>query len=380
MRRLLHGGRHKRTLTESGSVAPPVLDDGWETGNGESVGMSLQRLDALSESLHTGELAAFSSVLIARRGQLVYEDYQDTAMVDSAAAENADTARSHLRNTRSATKTIVSMLIGIAIERGYLRDVSVPILSLLQGKQPLYYPDPRKEAITVEDLLTMSSLLECNDENPFSRGNEEWMYPLEDWVQFALDLPIRGFPTWATKPEDDPYGRSFSYCTAGVVTLGAALERAVGQPLTEFARDHLFLPLGIKDVEWQYIPTGQAMTGGGLSMRSRDLLKLGQLYLQHGVWSGAQVIPAEWTQISTQPHAQVDETTDYGYLWWIRRFSHGGQNHASYLMQGNGGNRVAVFPELDLVAVMTSTRYNASAMRDLSDRLLTEYILSAIVA
>ncbi|HEU0025949.1 MAG TPA: serine hydrolase [Ktedonobacterales bacterium] len=358
----------------SGYTTPQALDDGWRVAPADTVGMSRRLLETLTRELRGGEAAAFSSVLIARRDRLVYEAYHDALALD--ADERA--VRALLRNTRSATKTVTSMLAGIAIEQGYLSGISAPILPLLPDKQLLQHPDPRKSAITVEDMLTMSSLLECDDENPFSRGHEERMYLLEDWVQFTLDLPIRGFPTWATRPEDAPYGRSFSYCTAGVVTLGAALERAVGRPLSDFARDTLFRPLGIERVEWQYIPSGEAMAGGGLSMTSRDLLKLGQLYLQGGAWNGQQVVPAAWVRASTKPHARVDDETEYGYLWWIRRFTHASQSYPAYLMQGNGGNKVAVFPSLDLVAVITSAHYNRPEMRALGDRLLTDYILAAV--
>lgn len=349
---------------------PPVGDDGWVAASAAEAGMSARRLSELTRSLRNGEFSGIDSVLLARRGRLVYEAYGD--------GPDEGAARLRLRNPRSATKTVTGMLIGIAIERGFLDGVSAPILPFFPEKQSVQHPDPRKAAITVEDLLTMSSLLECDDENTFSRGHEERMYPLEDWVGFALNLPVRGFPGWATKPADAPYGRSFSYCTAGTIVLGGVLERAVGQPIPDFARDTLFRPLGIERAEWQYTPTGQAMTGGGLSLASRDLLKLGQLYLQGGEWGGRQVVPARWVASSTRPHARVDEATEYGYLWWLRAFSSAGRSYAGYLMQGNGGNKVAVFPALELVAVVTSSKYNARGMRDVSDQLLVNYILDAV--
>ncbi len=204
------------------------------------------------------------------------------------------------------------------------------------------------------------------------------MYLVEDWIQFTLDLPIKGFPAWTTKPEDADHGRSFSYCTAGAVTLGGALERATGTPVPDFAAEHLFRPLGIERVEWQYTPTGSAMTGGGLELRSRDLLKLGQLYLDGGSWGGERVVAEAWVVASTTPHARIDDDTEYGYLWWIKAIKSGERTWPAYFMTGAGGNRVVVIPGAEMVVVITTTNFRVKGAHQLSDRLLAEHILAAI--
>lgn len=332
----------------------------------QAVGLGEAPLQTLANAIGSGEFQKIGSILIARHGKLVYETYFDGSDATS------------IMNTRSATKTVTSILIGIAIDKGFLASVDARIMSFFADKQPVQYPDPRKEKITVEDFLTMSSLLECDDFNMFSRGHEERMYLMEDWVQFTLDLPIKGFPAWTTRPEDSPYGRSFSYCTAGAFTLGAVLERATGAPVPEFANQHLFAPLGILSAEWQFSPLGTAMTGGGLGLTSRDLLKLGQLYLNGGTWNGTCIVTKTWVEQSIRPHAQVDDETEYGYLWWLRRFACRDERVFAYMMQGNGGNKVAVFPTLDLAVVITSTNYNTRGMHEQTDRILTDYVLAAV--
>jgi CubicO group peptidase (beta-lactamase class C family) len=350
----------------SGAMASGAQPEDIPAAEPAAVGFSAQGLERLEQSIRAGDFKQITSVLIARHGKLAFERYFDADGVEG------------LRNTRSATKTVTGMLIGIAIDRGLIRGVDAQVLDYFPDKQPLQNPDPRKGKITIEDFLTMSSLLECDDENQFSRGNEERMYLVEDWVRFTLDLPIRGFPDWEPKPAASPYGRSWSYCTAGTTTLGPLLERATKQSVPDFARDGLFAPLGITRVKWQFQPLGAAMTGGGLNLRSRDLLKLGQLYLNGGSWNGRRVISADWVSRSVAPHANAHENTDYGYLWWLPSFHSSGRDFKGYAMYGTGGNKVYVFPEEQLVIVVTTLNFRVQGAGGLTDKLLTEGILPAL--
>ena len=349
-----------------GKVAPASMNDGWSTATLESAGLSTKSLTDMESAIRTGEFKKIGSVLIARHGKLVYESYFDG---------DAST----LRDTRSATKSITDALVGIAISEKTLSGVDARVLALLpEHAHKLQNPDPRKDKISVEDFLTMSSPLECDDWNDASRGNEERMYVIEDWAQFILDLPVRGRMHLGEMVDPPPYGRHFSYCTGGVFVLSEVLQKVTGTRTDHYAQEKFFGPLGITDAEWVYSPLNIPQTGGGLRLTSRELLKIADLYRSGGQWQGKQIVDKSWVSTSVQPHARIDEETGYGYLWWLKSFKSAGKVYTAYFMSGNGGNKVAVFPELDMEVVLTSTNYNTRGMHEQTDKLLTDYILAAV--
>jgi CubicO group peptidase (beta-lactamase class C family) len=340
--------------------------DGWIQTGPAAAGLSETKLSAMSAALRSDQFKKIGSVVIARHGKLGFEDYVEG---------DADT----LRDTRSATKSITDVLLGIALQEGKVSAVDAEVLGLLpEHARRIQNPDPRKSKITIEDFLTMSSPLECDDWNDASRGNEERMYLVEDWAQFILDLPIRGRMRVGEKPEAPEHGRFFSYCTGGVFVLSEVLTRATGVRTDRYAQEKLFAPLGITNVEWVYSPLNVPQTGGGLRLSSRSLLKIGQLYLDGGRWQGHEIVRQGWVRDSTRPHARIDDATEYGYLWWIKSFKSGDKNYPAFFMSGNGGNKVVVIPRLDLVVVITSTNYGTRGMHEQTERILTDYILPAV--
>lgn len=347
---------------QNNPFSPVQTDDGWKTENLLKNNTAIEKMDSL---IMANEFKNISSVVIAHNGKVIFENYYND--------NNSDTKH----NTRSATKTITGTLIGSLIQDGLIKSVGEKASQFSKVKN-LRNPDNRKNEITIEDLLTMSSILECDDWDQNSRGQEERMYIIEDWVKFYWDLPIKGFPEWKTKPKDSKYGRSFSYCTAGVVVLGDIINSITGS-LNNYADKAFFSKLGITDYHWQITPTGLPMTGGGLGLRSRDLLKVGQLYLNEGKWNNEQIISKEYVEKSTEPHTEVGMFDyEYGYLWWLSEFGKEKKEKA-YFMSGTGGNKITVFPELDLVVVLTSTYFNGGMeSHNQTTKLLDEYIVPEI--
>jgi CubicO group peptidase (beta-lactamase class C family) len=345
---------------------PERSDDGWPVADAATLGWDAATLAGVEGRIADATYKGITSIVVADHGRLVYEAYFNGGSRDT------------LNDMRSATKTLTALLAGAAIERGLIPDVHAKVYPYFADKRPFLHADARKDAFTLEDLLTMSSLWECDDDNAFSSGNEERMYVGEDWLRFVLDLPIKGFAPWMKKPADSPYGRTFAYCTAGAYAAGALVERAAARHLDAFSAEVLERPLGIARVHWNFAPEGIAMGGGGTRLRSRDAAKIGQLLAAQGEWHGRQVIPKAWIAAMLAPHAQARDDAEYGYLVWRFHFARDGKDQPVWAMSGNGGNYVFAIPERQLVAVITSSAYNQRYAHPQSQEIFREFVLKAM--
>ncbi len=301
-----------------------------------------------------------TSVLLVQHDTLIYEGYFGYG------------DRDLLNDTRSATKSLTALAVGAAITDGLL-SLDQPVFDIFRDLEPFKDDSSPKRAITVEDLLTMSSALNCNDNDMETPGNEEHMYPLHRWARWAVDIPAK------TGYERNERGRGpFFYCTAGSFLLGQILERVTGERVNRYFEKKLFSPLGIDTWQWSRSPTGEFMTGGGLRLQARDLAKLGMLVLHEGKWGGQQVLPASWIQAATSSHVRANENQTYGYQFWRRAWKTScGAIDAPY-MSGNGGNAIVILPELDAVVAVTRQHYGQRGMHQQTIRIIENYVLQTI--
>ncbi|HTU65694.1 MAG TPA: serine hydrolase [Steroidobacteraceae bacterium] len=317
------------------SLAPENTGDGWTASTPAAERMDDAQVRAVLEQVRDGNLQGIDSLVVARNGKLVAEGYFNGY------------DRNTLHDLRSTGKSFTSALTGIAVDQGLIATAD-PLSQHIPDFERHDNVDARKRAITVRNLLDMASGFDCNDSDPASPGNEEKMYPKQDWVKFVLDLPMAF----------DPGSRS-SYCTGGVILLGSIVSYRAGMALDDYAAMWLFGPLDIRSVEWRRDPAGKATGGGGLKLRPRDAAKLGQLYLDGGTWNGRRVVPAAWVAQSQLATTSIG-TDGYGYLWWKRSFMRGAERQDCFFTSGNGGNFIFVFPALRLVLTFTGSNYNSS--------------------
>lgn len=327
-----------------GVIEPIADDDATPTATPESVGLDLSSLEEVSRELAASDDHEIHSILVARGDVLVFERYFHGF------------GPSNPHDLRSATKSVTSLLTGIAIERGGIADLDAPLMDYLGAS----YPEVRdRDDILIRHLLTMSSGVDCDDSDRSTRGQEDRMYGTRDWVEYYLAL-------------DRPYqpGDTTRYCTGGVVALGEAIARGAGMDFADFADQALFSPLGIRNYEWARFDDGRKVdTGGHLLLTPRGMARIGMLVLAGGQWDERQIVPAGWIERSKQPHTSINGES-YGYLWWRNTLHYGGAEGPAVELisaRGNGGQAIFIVPEHDLVAVFTAGYYNSDQVQVIYD-------------
>ena len=324
---------------------PLAFDDGWPVASVEEVGISRQDIEKLVQmmidtpidSIHAPE---FHGIVIARHGKLVLEEYFH--------GEHRD--KPH--DLRSAGKSLTSTLVGAAIKAGLPVKVSDSVYQVMNKGQFPPNLDSRKRAMTLENLLTMSSGLDCDDEDDNSPGNENLMWELEgkpDFYKFTMDLKMVRNP-----------GEKAAYCSGGANLAGGVLARATGRTLLNLMDDLIAKPLQIKEYYLPLSPTGEAYGGGGVRLRLRDFAKLAQLYVNEGKWNGHEILTKEWCQRATSPLYKYSETSKagYGYLWWVYDYPYNGRTVRAYFASGLGFQHAIGIPELDLVIGFYAGNYS----------------------
>jgi CubicO group peptidase (beta-lactamase class C family) len=195
------------------------------------------------------------------------------------------------------------------------------------------------------------------------------MYPTADWVKFALDVPM---------DDKKQVGEKWAYFTAGVVVLGDIVNKSVPEGLDKYADKKFFKPLGVTNYKWEYTPQHVPNTAGGIQLRTLDLARFGELHRNGGRWQGKQIIPREWVEKAFTKQIGIDNTTNYGYLFWNTTFNIGGKKHEVFFATGNGGSKIFVFQDQPLVIVITATAYAKWYMHNQVFNMMNRYILPAI--
>lgn len=369
-------------------VSEPTVassDGGWPThrwsGSApEAHGVDANRLDAGYEYLTTN-FPAFHTLITIRHGVLVYERQNPDAREPAASAVARHRMAQRVQrasapgltffdqlgpqwNTRSVAKSVLSAIVGIAIDRGLISSVDQPLVTLLPGAFP-DDTDDAKRRITLRHLLTMTSGL---------ASIEEGLRPLEmmtseNWVQYALSMPMVAEP-----------GKTLIYNSGNTHLLSAAITAVTGQTVLDFANQYLFHPLGIRGVVWEAAPEGITFGSGNLFMAPRDMAKMGYLYLRRGRWEERRLLSEAWIEASLQPYHDFAHGFRYGYLWYLKEEAsrNGGGRYMTISAAGIGGQKILIVPALDLVVVATAKTSFADDASYHLNIAISEHILPAI--
>lgn len=312
---------------------PKKIGDGLEISSLYKEGIDPAKIDDLMLAILAEEYRNIHSVLLVKNGYLVLEEYF------------YGYNRKKLHQIRSATKSIGSVLTGIAIDHGFIKDTSESIYRHFKLHEPKDKWDDRVKNITLKSLITMTSGYDCDDhESDFKC--ERNMNKSNDWFRYALDLPMAYNP-----------GEHWAYNSSSLILVGELISKTSGMTIPDFANKYLFEPLGIKIFQWGFSPKGRAWLAGNAKMTPRDMAKFGYLILNKGIWDKKQIVSQEWVEASIEKHAVSRVGWGYGYLWWLGETIINNKLIKAFWAAGNGGNYIFILPSLNVVTVFTGGNY-----------------------
>ena len=354
-------------LSLSQGVAKAGSSDTWQTIPLAEAGFAEDLGTKLDAAVAAGGLDGLHAVLVVRRGKLALERYyagEDERWGDPLGEISFGPEVKH--DLRSVSKSVVGLLYGIALERGQVPALEQPLVDHFPA-YPELAADPARRRITVAHALTMTMGIEWSEDLPYSdaRNSEVAMERAPDRYRYVLERPILSAP-----------GERWVYNGGATALLARLIAQGSGRPLFDYAAETLFAPLGITDAEWIAGRDGEAAAASGLRLRPRDLAKLGQLVLNRGLWGDRQLVPEAWLAESFEARAEVEGGLEYGYHWWLGRLRGDGARWVAGF--GNGGQRLAIFPSLDLAVVVLAGRYNQAEAWQLPVSVLVDHVFPAL--
>ncbi|TMU56986.1 serine hydrolase domain-containing protein [Flagellimonas algicola] len=347
----------------------------FETASPSKNGLDSILIKKMEDSIQSGSYPNIHSVLILKNQKLVYEAYfkgHDELWGDSLGIIQHH--RDSLHDVRSISKSIVATCLGIALKRGKIDSISQSIFDFY----PEYgnYKVGLRSQITIEHLLTMTTGMEWNENVPYtdSRNSEIQMTSSDDPIEFVLSRPLQNIP-----------GEKWEYNGGTTQLLASIIERATGKNIHEYAEENLFAPLGITGSEWTKFPgLDIPAAASGLRLKSRDLMKFGMLYTNHGQWNGKQLLSKSWVNNALQPHIWFGRNNNvgYGYQFWIFKSETINPNHAHLIPSavGNGGQRIYIDSKNNMIIVITAGNYNNWTLKKDSEALLVDFIYPALIS
>jgi CubicO group peptidase (beta-lactamase class C family) len=341
-------------------AAPLALDDGWPVATVEDVGISRKGIESFVQMLIDMPMDSLStsqihSVLIARQGKLVLEEYFHGYHRDLP------------HDTRSAAKSWTAVLLGAAVEAGVPLRLSTPVYRTMLASLPPDL-DPRKRTMTLENLISMTAGYDCAADS--ARGNEDVMQSQTaepDWYRYTLNVPMLTAP-----------GDTIVYCSIEPNLAGGMLRKIAGEPLPEMFYRLVAHPLQMSNYHLFLSPTGEAYGGGGHHFLPRDFLKLAQLMVNNGRWNGRQIVSRDWARRSTSALRNLTKSQQYGWLWNTVEYPYKGRQVHAFFAGGNGGQIFMGIPALDLVIGFTGGNYADPALFIPQRVFVPQFILPAV--